>query len=281
MYLVVPKKSLHELHEESTDPRIQKFVATHPAEMDRLRGSREAHEKSLERIFTHLEDAGVPFDVCDRAKMDEIENGYEAVLSCGGDGTVIDTAHAFPKLPIIGVNTHPAISVGFICGYTADDFIGAIHFSSTAPVTKVRKLQVELNGEVLPEQALNEVMISYYEPGPALYGELHDAGKLMPVPHPYSLIVAKGAGSTGGNFQVGGEAFPLESDIFSYIPVGVRGAVQNFTDDLTFVSRVKKGVIAIDPHWRVPFGFDDTIRITQGNECVLYGDLQKKQDEYS
>jgi NAD kinase len=95
---------------------------------ERIGHAQKQHSDALERVKEALEHLKIRYSLIDRRELKPEMDG-DLLLTLGGDGTVLATAHVAGRVPILGINSMPAHSVGFFCAAKADgaaEKIGAI-----------------------------------------------------------------------------------------------------------------------------------------------------------
>ena len=86
--------------------------------LDLWKEASDIHEECAGRVVEELEGSGREVRVvADYLVGGEDTVGVDLVCSLGGDGTFLRTASVIksPSLPILGINTDPARSVGHLC----------------------------------------------------------------------------------------------------------------------------------------------------------------------
>lgn len=134
------------------------------------------------------------------------------VVTVGGDGTLLAASHPVTDAAVLGVNSAPGDSVGHFCATDRRGFeswLREIEAGSRRPA-KVARLVVTLDGRVLPELALNDVLIAHDHPAATSRYRLTVGGRVEE--HRSSGIwIAAAAGSTAGIRSAGGSPMPLRS----------------------------------------------------------------------
>ncbi len=136
----------------------------------------------------------------------------DLVITVGGDGTLLNASHYVRDGMMIGVNSAPADSVGHFCSVNRENFaerLGAILDYKWRPV-ELARLQVTLDGKVLPELALNDVLIAHYCPA-ATTRYLIEAGGHVEEHRSSGVWISTAAGSTAGIGSAGGRRMSLRS----------------------------------------------------------------------
>src|SRR3989338_2197196 len=85
------------------------------------KSSSRAHHRALMDVTRRLQQLKAVFHVLSRDRLRPI-TGYDIVLTIGGDGTFLDTAHYLKAGLMLGINSMPKQSVGFFCRATTETF---------------------------------------------------------------------------------------------------------------------------------------------------------------
>ncbi len=131
------------------------------------------------------------------------------VVSVGGDGTLLSTSHWVTDGALLGVNSAPRSSVGFLTSTRRTHLaktLAAIASGALQPLL-VSRLAVEIEGEHLPP-ALNDVLIAHENPASTSRYRLR-LGRRAEDHRSSGLWIATPAGSTAGIRSAGGEVMPL------------------------------------------------------------------------
>ena len=134
------------------------------------------------------------------------------VVSVGGDGTLLTASHYVEEGTLLGVNSAPRDSVGYLAlaqRATIPATLDAIASGRLQPVP-VTRLSVTLDGATLPEAALNDVLIAHQHPA-ATSRYLVRLGRQSETHRSSGLWVSTPAGSTAGIRSSGGAIMPLRS----------------------------------------------------------------------
>jgi NAD+ kinase len=136
----------------------------------------------------------------------------DLVISIGGDGTLLGASHYVRDGMMLGVNSAPGDSVGHFCSVNRMNFaerLDAILELRWRPV-ELARLQVTLDGKILPELALNDVLIAHYCPA-ATTRYLIEVGERVEEHRSSGVWISTAAGSTAGIGSAGGRRMPLRS----------------------------------------------------------------------
>ena len=136
----------------------------------------------------------------------------DLVISIGGDGTLLAASHHLGAGALLGVNSAPGDSVGHFCACRRADFpatLAAILDGRLRPRLLAR-LALRLDGRLLPEPALNDVLVAHPSPAATTRYRLEVGGRVEE--HRSSgLWISTAAGSTAGIRSAGGRVMPRGS----------------------------------------------------------------------
>jgi NAD+ kinase len=137
--------------------------------------------------------------------------GARLVISVGGDGTLLTASHWVTGAALLGVNSAPRSSVGYLTltrrAILARD-LARIERGTLLP-QPVARIEVECEGRRRPP-ALNDVLISHEQPAATSRYHLR-LGRRGEDHRSSGLWVSTAAGSTAGIRSAGGELMPLSS----------------------------------------------------------------------
>jgi NAD+ kinase len=136
----------------------------------------------------------------------------DLVISIGGDGTVLGSAHYVVNGALLGVNSAPRDSVGHFCHSNRKSFprqITDILESRWRPA-ELARMQITLDNQPLPELALNDVLIAHDCPA-ATTRYLIRLGDHEEEQRSSGIWISTPAGSTAGIHSAGGRALPMRS----------------------------------------------------------------------
>jgi NAD+ kinase len=136
--------------------------------------------------------------------------GARLVVSVGGDGTLLATSHWVTGAALLGVNSAPRSSVGYLTlvrRATLAHVLGRIVSGDLQP-QPVARIEVEIEGKQLPP-ALNDVLLAHEQPAATSRYRLQ-LGRRAEDHRSSGLWVASPAGSTAGIRSAGGLPMPLD-----------------------------------------------------------------------
>ena len=100
--LVIYKKSVYELYAlESEDPSFLAYLEQEEEARERIINAHHDNLDAIESVCSALEAAGVEYE-CDHRARKRSLSGFDAVVTIGGDGTLLDASHAIRDVPVLG-----------------------------------------------------------------------------------------------------------------------------------------------------------------------------------
>lgn len=145
------------------------------------------------------------------------EMDVDALITIGGDGTVLHVQREAPEIPILGINMG---GVGFLADVSPGDAMKAIDQlkNGKLSISELSKLSTEISGNRLPD-ALNEGVIRSTETGRALkFRVLVDNKKVEDIKGD-GLIVSTPTGSTAYSLAAGGPIVHPDLDALVLTPI--------------------------------------------------------------
>jgi NAD+ kinase len=272
--LVVYKKSYFELY--GYGKRKRHFAALqqrHPSALLAMQLSHEENERTLAAVRAALDALGLCYDWIYRGQLDTLA-GYDLILSVGGDGTLLEVARYAGRTPVLGVNSDPSRSTAFFCAATRSTITACLEalLAGNLYQLPLARLQVAINGEVLPFLALNDVLISHVNPA-AMATYTLQIDTACEGQRSSGIWIATAAGSTAAIRSAGGRVLPLQSRKRQYLvrepyrgkntPYQLVKGIVAPDAPMEITSRMRRGRLFIDgPHLRYPLGLGDVLSVT-------------------
>jgi NAD+ kinase len=234
--VVLKRSSWRKWVEEEGDARIVALVEAGDETVRRMRPGHIDHTETIEEVRKALADLGAEVVWHDRPHHFRVDVPCDLVVTVGGDGTLLGASHGIgPEVPLLGVNSAPAHSIGFFCaarkGHVHEALSAAL--DGTLDRATLTRMRVELNGRVLHDRVLNEVLFCHASPAATsryilrLHGRGQGDGDGEPGSGPRTLAeeeykssglwVGPAAGSTAAQRSAGGMVLPLESPDLQYV----------------------------------------------------------------
>ncbi len=158
--------------------------------------------------------------VVDRARIDDLADRCDLVLSFGGDGTLLNTARILGSsgTPILGVNIG---RLGFLTGVEVDFVRKAILAIEAGRFEIAERLTLEarIDGSTEPLRALNEILITRTASAQMISIEVSVDGVFLNHYRSDGLIVATSTGSTAYSLSAGGPIIVPGSGVIVVTPV--------------------------------------------------------------
>lgn len=228
----------------------------------------EEHVASVRTVRTELRTRGI--EVEERTSPISRPIGkVDLVISVGGDGTLLQASHlVLREVPLLGVNSAPAFSVGFLTGCRAPTFARVLDdliADRVCPI-EVQRLRVRIGRKAVPEPVLNDALFCHDNPAMTTRYRLIGPG-VDEVQRSSGVWVATAAGSTAALRSGGGEPMPLTDSRFAFVvrepyappggSVRVKGGVIEADQRLRIQCHTREAGIYLDGSYRrygVPFG---------------------------
>lgn len=250
----------------------------------RLAGQVEEAAREQERTLATLYEALSRLDISPAAfSVDAIDakarkaiSRARLVISVGGDGTLLTTSHWVTGGLLLGVNSAPRSSVGYLTisrRSTLARILARIASGALQP-HPVARLEAEVEGRVLPP-ALNDVLLAHEQPAATSRYRLR-LGRRAEDHRSSGLWISTAAGSTAGIRSAGGQPMPLDSRRLQFRARELyRAHGRSFALEAGFVEPGQELVVesAMAPGWlftdgarmatRFPFGATAVLRVAK------------------
>jgi NAD+ kinase len=240
------------------------FEGQSPSAIRRARAVHLRHLKSVNTVLGILQTEGFKVTLVEGPEKDfKVPMTTKMVITVGGDGTLLAASHKVPAgIPILGVNSDPKTSIGYLCAAHADNFNNWMRDKNFRGfIKKVTRLEVVLDGRVLSSRVLNEALFSHACPAAMT--------KFLLGKDRYGcsgIWVGTGAGSTGALRSAGGINYPPEcKDLQAIIREPYRAPGDTpirFLEGRRFklISKISDGVLYLDgPFLKFPVSYQQRV----------------------
>jgi NAD+ kinase len=142
----------------------------------------------------------------------------DLVVTIGGDGTLLAASHHVSTGALLGVNSAPGDSIGHFCGAHRGSFDSTLRamLDGRLRPRELTRLALRLDGRLLPEPALNDVLVAHPIPAATSRYRLKVGGRTEE--HRSSgMWISTAAGSTAGIRSAGGRVMPIGSRRLQYL----------------------------------------------------------------
>lgn len=210
--LIVYKKSFLESH--GAEKGLDQLDA---ADRERLVRSDQENRRALGDLTAHLARRGIAPDAVSRGSI-AARRRYDLVISLGGDGTFFAAARYLKDVPILGINSDPANSLGLWTCADRTTFREPLEraLAGRLRACRIHRMSVLINGRPVREQAFNDVLIAHKNPAAMTRYRLW-AGASFEQQRSSGVWVSTAAGSTAGIRSAGGRRMPIMSKRLQYL----------------------------------------------------------------
>ena len=276
------KKSIYQIQaEEFKDERFLQLLREGHESVRKVKIAHEEHIKCLETVKESLAKHKIEFSCVARIDMNTRVNDIDLMISVGGDGTFLDASHFVGSTPMLGVNSSKSSSFGHFCladQSNISQILDDIASDALKP-EKILRLELELNGEVLKQRPLNEILIAHNHPA-ATSRYLIAVDGIKEEQRSSGLWIGTPAGSTGSLRSAGGDLQQIIDNRFQYVvrepclrPGEADKLLRGFISrdqSIEVVSQMRTGFIYIDgQHNDYAFGLGDKLTVRASSKDLM------------
>ena len=217
----------------------------------------------------------------------KINNGYDVLIAVGGDGTILSAAKVAVKwgVPVLGIN---AGSLGFLSGLERKDMNELCRLVTGDYTVKERMListTISVDGKIVSEDALNEILITKSEFAKAVEFEVWCGEKIVCIYRGDGLIFATPTGSTAYSMSAGGPVTDTELSAIIMTPVCPHALFTRpmvFSPDKCFMVKTRKTnnssrlYVSADGKVLGELGLDEQLSICRSNKTLRIIELRKR-----
>jgi NAD+ kinase len=268
--IILKKNDLapHEGGRTKRDSRMRRLMRERHASVLGIMAQHEEHQASVKIVRRELRARGI--EVIERADVpDRPVRDFDLLVSVGGDGTLLEASHVVTgRTLVLGVNSAPAFSVGFLTGCRAPTFAATLDalISGRLKPLEIQRLRVRIGSRVLVEPVINDVLFCADNPAVMTrYRLISPDGEELQ--RSSGLWISTPAGSTAALRSAGGPTLSLTAKQFAFVvrepyaPPGegvqMLSGVLERDQQLKVECRSAKASVYLDGHHRrysVPFG---------------------------
>lgn len=277
--LFVHKKSAYQLHvRERKNQRIKELIEQDDRTVRNILAADEAHVSTIEEAKRACKELGVRGVFRHRSDEDLVD-GFDLVASIGGDGTLLWLSHRVgSNRPVLAINSAPEHSVGYFCGGRKGHVKEALEaaLEGRLKATRLTRMTVERNGEVLHRRVLNDALFCHRSPAATTRYILAFEG-LEEAQKSSGMWLGPAAGSTAAIRSAGGKILPPGSRKLQFVvrepyhpPLGayrLRKGMVKSGRALKVYSQVREGRLYLDgPRVMHEVGIGDELTFTESEE---------------
>ena len=273
--LVVYKRSFLEAH-VAERRAIGRLSAGRRA---RLREADRENRRALDGLTSCLSRLGVAYDAVCRGGM-SARHRYGLVVALGGDGTVFAAARHVGSVPVMGINSDPASSLGlWACAdrHSFERLLG-LAIEGRLARTVLSRMEVRVNGQVVSSRIFNDVLYAHRNPAAMTRCRI-EVGPREEDQKSSGVWVSTATGSTAAIRSAGGRRMPIESPLLQYLvrepftwPRGEYRFTGGTVPALAITTYLVESSLWLDGTLvRHDLGLGDRVEFRRGEPLVLLG----------
>ena len=279
--LVLHKKSTFQLQAiEHRERRFVRLLEQGHEVVTRVKQAHSEHLETLELLEKELSRRGIAYTSIARSRLTQPVQGVDLLISVGGDGTFLDASHFLADVPILGTNSSSSSSFGHLCVANEKNIgsvLDEIESGAMRPCQLMR-LEVYLNGTLLPELCLNEVLIAHNHPA-ATSRYFLVVANAKEEQRSSGVWIGTATGSTGSIRSAGGVVLPITDKRLQFLvrePCSRPGeswqllrGILDRGETVKLVSQMRTGGIFVDgPHINHQFYLGDELVIKPSSKFL-------------
>lgn len=210
--LVVAKRSAYDIYvRRHRSQRVLDLLARNDPTVSRLQRADEHHARTLVEVRESLQRLGLRAAFRGRDHVGSVQ-GFDLVITVGGDGTLLWVSHAVGDTPVLGINSAPLDSVGYLCALRMGEVLSGLEALGRGelPRTSIARMRVSVDGEVRHARVLNDALFAHGNPAMTSRYLVEFRGVVEE--HKSSGVwVSTPAGSTAAMRGAGGRVMALRS----------------------------------------------------------------------
>ena len=243
---------------------------------DELKRSNDAHEDSKRMLLDYISRNNLTYNlISDDMVTASIVDKNHIIISLGGDGTFLKTSQYVLNQYILGINSDPENSRGFLASCNKDSFHKSLDslFNKSPELEYVFRLGASVNGVELRNRALNEIIVGNPHIGKtSRFNISYNSHKGSVVGN--GILVSTAKGSHAFYKNAGGKPFSKASlGLVNLLSLEEKGTISfpSVIDYVDFITLVPKQC-----NYKILFDSGSTgeVSIHQGDEVKIY--LDKK-----
>jgi NAD+ kinase len=233
------KTPYHRALRENRDARLRRLILGHHRAVACLRRADAEHSRTVDVITRLLDRYGFSYRLVYDLKGHRPEQ-YALVMTVGGDGTVLFASHHVERTPLLGVNSSPSTSAGYLTSATRANLESKLRLLRQGRIrrTRLNRLAVFVDGGLAYDRVLNDVLFTSSCPAVTARYFL-TVGKAREEQMSSGIWIGPAAGSTAALLSAGGRVLPPGSKRVQFV-------VREPVDRQDRRCRLKRGIVAPD-----------------------------------
>jgi NAD+ kinase len=270
--LVVSKKSAYQLYvRQHKMKRVRELLRKGDPSVERLVRADAHHRETLDEVRAAFKTLGLSARFRDRSQLGSVD-GFDLVVTVGGDGTLLSVSHALATTPVLGINSAPLDSVGFLAGAKKGEVLERLRavVEGRVKLQRIARMRVTIDGREAHRRVLNEVLFAHKNP--AMTSRYFLSARGTTEEHKSSgFYIGPAVGSTAAIRSAGGKVLPLGSKALQllvrepYTPDGRGFALEHLIlrpgEPVEALNKMREGVLFIDGP-REPISLEIGQRVT-------------------
>ncbi|MFK7825363.1 MAG: NAD(+)/NADH kinase [Oligoflexales bacterium] len=289
MHVLISCKTTNlDVHGESIKRKIAHGFLSED-HLERLVLDHEKHHKCRKALLDLLDHYQISYVEVHRGRYWPELSKVDAVISVGGDGTVLEASHHVHNkdIPVLGIRSS-SMSVGYLCTCDINGLERYIKQLATGKlkISKLCRLQAkiqyaETGREILSDPILNDFLFSNRNPA-ATTRYIFQIGKDKERQKSSGIWLATAAGSTAAIRTAGGAQVDRNSDEFQYVvrepytPPGSepfklqKGFFSAMDESVKIENFCEHATLALDgQHGQLKLTFGDTLTFLRASDLSL------------
>ena len=208
VYLVYKRSIYQKFFIEEKNVKIQQLLKDKHFSVESLIDIHHVHDRSVQLIQKELQRLKIDTQTESRHDLSHF-NEIDLIITVGGDGTFLRTAHYVDDELILPINSDPKQSVGALCTISAKHFRKKMHelLLGRSHIKKIPLMQIRRNGKKIASEAVNDVLFTNTSPAATSRYYLQH-GDVIEEHKSSGVWIATATGSTAAISAAGGRPMP-------------------------------------------------------------------------
>jgi NAD+ kinase len=302
---VVLKQTVVDDVRETKDERMIALMAIGDISVAGAEQANIEHHETADHVLAFLSQRGLEVQVFERDELPQLLEGFDLIITIGGDGTVLTTACHVLETPILGIKSAES-SLAHHCladWVTFPGIIDAILSGQLRPhrllrlTANIHRMVIEnrtawLNPVPVAVPVLNDILVHDASPGATSRFILQVRG-VSERQDGSGLWIGTAAGSTGALRSAGGKFMELTAQKFEFVSreACIKPDRERFkllrrvlrqNEEITVISRMRRGMLFVDGQYRTfDFPIGDRLIIKRNPQDLVAFVNPKLNDRYS